>query len=90
MFATLSKSDLDKSFVPVRAKQTPDAEGYTQYRDIDEVEAFKYTDDTIKVIIDGVSMIFNTGDYMIRKISGSNFVYEVKKAKDFDGNFMPK
>ena len=90
LFATLSKSDLDKSFVPVRAKQTPDAEGYTQYRDIDEVEAFKYTDDTIKVIIDGVSMIFNTGDYMIRKIDGSNFTYEVKKAKDFEAAFTTR
>jgi hypothetical protein len=89
-FATLSRIDLDKSFTPIRAKQTPDAEGYTQYRDVDEVEAFKYDEDTVKVDLEGSTALLSKGDYLVRAADGDNFVYSVKKAKDFDASYIEK
>jgi hypothetical protein len=90
-FATLSKVELDKSFVAVRPNQTPDAEGFTQYRDVDEVDAFKFTDDTIKIELDnGDQLLLNLGDYLIRKANENDFTYEVKKSKDFETNYTQK
>jgi hypothetical protein len=86
-FAVLSKIDLDKSFTPIRAKQTPDAEGYTQYRDLEELEAFKSDADTVKLDNDE---LLAKGDYLIRKTDGTNFTYEVKKAKDFEAQYEEK
>ena len=83
-FATLSKVDLDKSFTELRANQTPDAEGYTKYRDLEDVEAFKYASDTVKV---DETTVLSKGDYLMRKPDGDQFVYEVKKAKDFEAEY---
>lgn len=89
-FATLSRIDLDASFTPIRPKQSPDAEGYTQYRDIDEVEAFKYEGDTIKVDLEGEVKLLSKGDYLVRKTEGDDFVYEVKTSKVFDSKYTTK
>lgn len=89
-FATLTKVDLDKGFAPMRANQTPDAEGFTQYRDIDETEAFEYTGDTINVDNEGTVSTLNKGDYLLRSPDGSNFVYSIKKSFDFEANFEAK
>jgi hypothetical protein len=85
-FANLTKQALDQSFTPVRPNQTPDAEGYTQYRKSDEVEAFQYTGDTEK--LNGV--LISKGDYLIKTPKGDQFVYEVKKAKDFEAQYTEK
>lgn len=90
-FATLSKVELDKSFVEVRSNQTPDAEGYIQYRDVDQLEAFKYNDDTIKVELDnGDQLLLNLGDYLTRKANENDFDYEVMKSKDFETHYEQK
>ena len=89
-FATLTRSDLDASFTPARAKQTPDAEGYIQYRDNKDVEAFKFDGDPVKVNIDGTTSMLNKGDYLTRTAKGSAFAYEVKKAKNFDSAYIAK
>lgn len=89
-FATLTKAELDKSFTPMRTSQTPDAEGFTQYRDVDETEAFEYTGDTINVQNGSTTSTLGKGDYMLRKADGENFVYSVKKSSDFDANFAEK
>jgi hypothetical protein len=89
-FATLAKLDLDKAFTPIRPNQTPDAEGYTQYRNTDELDAFKYTEDTVKVDIGGEGLMLNRGDYLIRQVDGNNFKYEVKKAQDFEKQYTKK
>jgi hypothetical protein len=89
-FATLSKADLDRSFVPMRANQTPDVEGYSQYRDIDETEAFQYDKDTVNVDLPGGAQTLNKGDYLLRKAQGTNFKYSVKSSNDFDANFTEK
>lgn len=89
-FATLTKADLDKSFTPMRANQTPDAEGFTQYRDIDETEAFEYTGDTINAQTGSTTATLAKGDYLLRKADGANFVYSVKKSSDFEANFAEK
>lgn len=89
-FATLSRIDLDKSFTPIRPNQSPDAEGYTQYRDVDEVEAFKYEGDTVKVDLGGEEVLLSKGDYLVRKTEGNDFVYEVKTSKIFDSKYTTK
>lgn len=89
-FATLTKADLDKSFTPMRAQQTPDVEGFTQYRDVDESEAFEYTGDTINVQNGNETSTLNKGDYLLRKADGDNFVYSVKKSSDFEASFAGK
>lgn len=91
VFATMTRPELDKAFTPIRAKQTPDAEGYTQYRNLDEIEAFKYTDDTIKVEDEGRgTYLLNKGDYLLKMARDDIFIYEVKKAKDFETIYSPK
>jgi hypothetical protein len=85
-FANLTKQALDQAFTPVRPNQNPDAEGYTQYRKVDEVEAFKYTGDTEK--LNGV--LISKGDYLIKTPKGDQFAYEVKKAKDFEAMYTEK
>lgn len=89
-FAMLSKADLDKSFIPMRANQTPDAEGFTQYRDIDETEAFEYAGETINVETNSTTATLAKGDYLLRKADGANFIYSVKKSSDFEANFAEK
>jgi hypothetical protein len=89
-FATLTKADLDKSFTPMRANQTPDAEGFTQYRDIDETEAFEYTGDTINVETGSTTVTLAKGDYLLRRADGNDFIYSTKKSTDFEANFAEK
>lgn len=85
-FAMLDKVELDKSFTPVRANQEPDAEGFTQYRKVDEAEAIQFTGDTCKV----GGILINKGDYLVRTADGNDFKYEVKKARDFEANYTEK
>lgn len=89
-FATLTKAELDMSFTPMRTQQAPDAEGFTQYRDIDETEAFEYTGDTINVQNGSSTSTLGKGDFVLRKADGENFVYSVKKSSDFEANFAEK
>lgn len=89
-FATLSRADLDAGFTPMRPNQNPDAEGFTQYRDLKEVEAFKFDGDALKVEDAGSTTMLSKGDYLTRKAVKDNFVYEVKKAKDFEAAYEAK
>lgn len=89
-FAVMTKADLDKSFTPMRANETADAEGFIQYRDVDETEAFPYQGDTINVQLADSVATLNKGDYLLRTADGSNFVYSVKKSTDFEANFAEK
>lgn len=88
-FTTMSKVELDKAFVPIRAKQTPDAEGYMQYRTLEEIEAFVYQGDTIKIDA-GTELLLRKGDYLIKKPAGNVFQYEVKPAKNFESIYTAK
>jgi len=85
-FGTVSRADLDKGFTPIRANDAADAEGYKQYRKVDEVQAFKYDGETVKV--NGV--LISSGDYLIKMPKDDQFVYEVKKAKNFDLAYTKK
>lgn len=85
-----SLSDLEASYVPVRANQKEDAEGYILYRDIAEVDAFKYDGDTIKVDLEGETGKLKKGDYLIRASDGDNFTYSIESAKYFDGDYTEK
>ena len=83
-------SELEELYVPVRANQKEDAEGYTLYRDNTEVEAFKYDGDTIKVDLEGTTKKLKTGDYLIRQTDDDNFVYSVQSAKYFEADYTEK
>jgi len=85
-------SEFEDLYVPVRANQNPDAEGYTLYRDNTEVEAFKYDGDTVKLELDegGKTTTLNKGDYLIRETEDDNFVYEVQSSKYFETDFTEK
>jgi hypothetical protein len=89
-FAVMSRAELDDSFIPVRSNQTEDAEGFTRYREIDDVEAIKYTGDTVKVDLESGKEKLGTGDYLIRKDEGDEFVYYVEKARYFDQDYAEK
>lgn len=89
-FATLTKLALDSSFTPMRPNQIPDAEGFVQYRDVDEIEAFKYDGDTINVDLDGETVKLGKGDYLLRSSDDTDFKYEVKTAQDFDEVYSEK
>lgn len=83
--------ELESLYVPIRAKQTEDAEGFSMYRDIDEVEAFKHDGDTIKVDLeDGQTEKLKKGDYLLRTTTDDSFVYTVETAKYFDRDYTEK
>lgn len=97
LYATMDKEDLDASFTPVRPNQTPDAEGFIQYRTADAYDAFKWTGDPVKVTIqnsiDGgrnFTVKVNRGDWLLRQDDGSNFVYTVERDSYFNNNFIRK
>lgn len=89
-FSTVSKQELDKSFVQTHPNSTPDAEGYVQYRSSAEVEAIQYDGEPVKVQIDGKAALLNSGDYLSRSVDGNDFKYEVRKAKDFEALYAEK
>lgn len=86
-FATLSKVDFSNSFTPMRSSAKADAEGYVQYRDVDEVQALQYNEDTVKL---NTGPLLSKGDYLVRKVNGDDFIYEVKKSKDFETAYTEK
>lgn len=90
LYGKLTKLKLDASFVQVRVDQTPDAEGYIQYREAGELNAVEYSGDTVKVDLQGngantVKLV--DGDYLIQRSDESKFVYSVAKAKTFEGRY---
>lgn len=86
----MDKEDLEASYVPVRASQAEDAEGYKMYRSSDEVEAFKYDGDTIKVDLEGQTSKLKKGDYLIRQSDEDEFTYTVESAKYFEADYVEK
>jgi hypothetical protein len=86
----MDKEDLEASYVPVRATQSEDAEGYKMYRSSDEVEAFKYDGDTIKVDLEGQTSKLKKGDYLIRQSDENEFTYTVESAKYFEADYVEK
>lgn len=93
LYGRVDKSTLQSAFVPVRANQQPDAEGFISYRDADEFDAFKYTGDPIKVDLgDKDSQIVKMvkGDYLLRQSDDNDFVYTVEKARFFDNGYTKK
>jgi len=87
---SVGKMDSDKfglKYVPLRANQKEDAEGFKAYREDDDVEAFKHADDTIKVDLEGQVGKLTDGDYLVRRTEGDNFVYSISKAETFEDDY---
>jgi hypothetical protein len=78
---------LEAGYAPVRPNQTPDAEGFTTYRENLDLEAFKYTGDTIKVDLDGEKKTLAKGDYLLRHTEDDEFTYSVEAAEDFESDY---
>ena len=89
---TLNSEDLEASYTPVRPNQKEDAEGFTIYREAEEVDAFKYKGDTIKVELEegGKKKTLRKGSYLLRRENEDSFSYEVQSAGDFEANFTEK
>ncbi len=84
-FGTFSATELADTLKPIRPNQTPDAEGFTVYTDPQQVQAFKYGGDPVKVeVAKGKTVVMNKGDYLVRTVSGSKFDYTVEPASDFE------
>ena len=90
LLATMDSEELEDNYVPVRPDQKEDAEGFTVYRDSDEVEAFKYEGDTTKVDLEGSTKTLKKGDYLIRQTEEDEFTYEVQSAKYFEADYSEK
>jgi len=102
--ATMDPEELEDAYVPVRPNQKEDAEGFTVYRDAQEVEAFKHTGDTTKVDLEGEAgalegeeaeptgetKTLKKGDYLIRQTEEDEFTYDVQSAKDFEDAYSEK
>lgn len=85
-FGTFSAVDLRKALTPLRANQKPDVEGFTTYVDPEKVSAFQYKGETIKLDLDGdeTTLQLNDGDYVVRSVDGSKFVFSIEKEADFE------
>jgi len=90
LVSTMDSEELEDNYVPVRANQKEDAEGFIVYRDAEEVEAFKYEGDTSKIDLEGNTETIKKGDYLIRQTDEDEFTYTVQKAKYFEDNFTEK
>lgn len=90
LVGTYKEEDFNATFIPVRKNQKPDAEGFLLYRQEDEVEAFMYEGDTIRVDIDGDKEILRRGDYVIRSEKEDSFVYSIEKARFFEDDYREK
>ena len=97
-YGTLDQEDLQAAFAPMRPNQKPDAEGFLTYRSADIYQAFKYTGDPVKVVIDkasagetnGQTVKLSTGDYLLRQDDGSDFIYSVERDSYFSNGYVKK
>lgn len=83
-FGKFTADKLKRTLEPIRAGQKPDVEGFTTYVDPNKVEAFQYTGDPIKVMMDKIGGRLNDGDYLVRSNDGNNFEYAIEKASSFE------
>lgn len=84
-FGKFTADELKKTLEPVRGNQTPDVEGFTSYKDPEKVEAFQYTGDATKVMLDTTTGArLSNSDYLIRSNDGNNFEYAIEKASAFE------
>lgn len=90
LVATMDSEELEENYTPVRSGQKEDAEGFIIYRDVDEVEAFKYDGDTIKVDLEGSTKTLKKGDYLLRQTEDDEFTYMVRSSKTFEEDFTEK
>lgn len=90
LVAKMDTEELEGAYVPVRANQREDAEGFTMYRDAEDVEAFKHEGDTTLVDLEGSTKTLKKGDYLIRQTEDDEFTYDVQAAKDFEDAYSEK
>lgn len=90
LIAKMDVEELESSYVSVRPNQKEDAEGFTVYRSSEELEAFRYDSDTVRVDLDGSKATLKKGDYLTRITEDDEFIYDVQSAKEFEDSYMEK
>lgn len=83
-YGKFNAAELAKTLKPIRPNQTPDVEGFTTYTDPLNVEAFKYTGEPIKLELDDQTIQLDKGDYLIRTVKGSSFIFSTEDAITFE------
>lgn len=83
-FGKFNAVELKQTLKPIRANQTPDAEGFITYTDPTKVDAFKYSGEPVKVKIGVDTSQISKGDYLVRTVKGDNFEYHVEDGGDFE------
>lgn len=84
-YGRMTSDDLLDTLKPIRPNQSPDAEGFTTYVSKDTVEAFQHDGDPTKVTLGkGTTATISKGDYLVRTVDGSQFVYSVEREGDFE------
>lgn len=88
-FGEFSAQELKKVLTPIRANQKPDVEGYTTYVEREKVQAVKYAGDTLDIDLDGDGNIVRLadGDYLVRTVDGTDYVFNIEKETDFESAF---
>jgi hypothetical protein len=87
LYGKFNAQQLNNTLKPIRPNQTPDAEGFTTYVDPVKVSAFAYSGDPVKLELgDGLTVTLNDGDYVVRTVKGSSFLYNTEAATDFETN----
>jgi hypothetical protein len=90
-FGTMDHAALNDSFQPLRPDQTEDAEGFTKYIEVGDVEAIRYTGPKIKVDLGGPTEKLSKGDYLIRTEDiDDEITYHVEKARYFEDEYTEK
>lgn len=75
---------LKKTLEPIRAGQKPDVEGFTTYVDPNQVQAFQYKGDPMKIMLGNTGARISNGDYLVRSNDGNDFEYAIEKASAFN------
>lgn len=86
-FATMSSAELKDTLEKIRHDDKPDAEGFTQYRSKDTLEAAQYNGDPLKVSdLNGV--LLKRGDFLVRTASNADgFVFSIENKSFFKDNY---
>lgn len=91
LYATMSETDFVQAFTKINNSSQPDVEGFEKYRDASDIEAIKYSGETVKLDAGhGKTLKLSKGDYLIKSDDGDDFVYFVETSTNFEGEYVKK
>jgi hypothetical protein len=87
---TLSKFEFKKKYVKASLTSSPDVEGFLTYVSKNDVEAFQYEGDPVKVKTTKTTYTMNSGDYLVSITKGGAKMYSVMSEDEFESLFVKK